>query len=221
MIHFQDVRRTYDSKKGEVTALDIPDLKIERGEFVVVRGHSGSGKTTLLLTAGGMLRPANGTISVDGEDLYRLSPPARSAFRAETVGFVFQMFHLIPYLNVTENILMAQGMDGAAAKRGRARELLDRLGLGHRETHLPAELSAGERQRTALARALLNKPKLILADEPTGNLDMENAAEVMRHLEAYHKDGGTVLVVTHGTTSDACADRVIHLKSGCIVGAAA
>ena len=214
MIHFQDVRKTYDTKKGEVTALDIPDLKIERGEFVVVRGHSGSGKTTLLLTAGGMLRPTNGVVSVDGEDLYRLPPPARARFRAETVGFVFQMFHLIPYLNAIENIIMARGRDGAAADRGAARELLERLGLSHRETHLPAELSAGERQRTALARALLNKPKLILADEPTGNLDLENAAEVLRHLEAYHKDGGTVLVVTHGTTADASADRIVCLKNG-------
>ena len=220
MIQFQGVRKTYNTKKGQVKALDIPELRIESGEFVVVRGHSGSGKTTLLLTVGGMLRPTSGEVIVDGEDLYKLSTPVRAAFRADTVGFVFQMFHLIPYLNVIDNVLMAAGRADPAAKREQARELLNRLGLEHRLPHTPSELSAGERQRTALARALLNHPKLLLADEPTGNLDPDNASQVLHHLESYHKDGGTILVVTHGTVADDSADRIIHLENGCINGTA-
>jgi putative ABC transport system ATP-binding protein len=140
----------------------------------------------------------------------------RAKFRAENIGFVFQMFHLVPYLSVVENALLSVGATRDQAGRAEARELLKRLGLSGREYHRPSELSAGERQRTAIARAMLNRPKIILADEPTGNLDPENADEVIEYLVEFHRSGGTVIVVTHGSVADQYADRVIHLREGCV-----
>ena len=164
---------------GAVTALAPFDLEIELGEFIAIKGTSGSGKTTLLLILGGMLRPTEGTVLYDGTDLYAKSVPERAEFRAQEVGFVFQMFHLVAYLGVEENVRLA-ACNGNLPNR--PRKLLESFGLGHRLTHTPGELSVGERQRVALARAMVNEPRLILADEPTGNLDPKNDMQVFEHL---------------------------------------
>jgi len=192
---------------GAVTALAPFDLGVQPGEFVAVKGASGSGKTTLLLTLGGMLRPSGGTVEFEGDDLYAKSPAFRASYRATEVGFVFQMFHLVPYLSVVENVQLAARNGTSAA------DLLEQFGLEHRFTHTPGELSAGERQRVALARALANEPRLILADEPTGNLDPQNDRQVFEHLSTFHQSGGTVIVVTHGSTADEFADRIVELKT--------
>ncbi|HID07899.1 MAG TPA: ABC transporter ATP-binding protein, partial [Armatimonadetes bacterium] len=175
MVILENVTKIYQSRGGQVKALDNVNLRVERGEFVVIRGPSGSGKTTLLLIVGGMLDPTAGKVIVDGVDLTSISERARAKFRGQNIGFVFQMFHLVPYLNVIENVLLAGGAKGGNVDRERARALLKRLGLAEREQHKPSQLSVGERQRTAIARALFNQPKLILADEPTGNLDPDSA----------------------------------------------
>ncbi len=162
-----------------------------------------------------MLHPSRGSVRFDDKDIYRMSGPDRAQFRANNIGFVFQMFHLVPYLSVLENVLVAGGAVGKT-DRTRAKELLQQLGLQHRIRHRPAELSAGERQRAAIARALLNRPKLILADEPTGNLDPENAGGVLKHLHEFQQAGGTVIIATHGPAAGEFATRTIHLRDGVI-----
>jgi putative ABC transport system ATP-binding protein len=206
MIACEQITKSY----GAVTALAPFNLEVKRGEFVAVKGVSGSGKTTLLLMLGGMLRPTQGTVHFDGADVYSQPSHARAEYRATEVGFVFQMFHLVPYLSVAENVQLAAHNGNAG---NRPYELLERFGLGHRLTHTPGELSAGERQRVALARALVNEPRLILADEPTGNLDPKNDRKVFEHLSEFHLAGGTVIVVTHGSTVDEFADRIVNLET--------
>jgi ABC-type lipoprotein export system ATPase subunit len=229
MILCEQLTKAYRTKQGEVRSLDGVNLEVRPGEFVTVRGPSGCGKTTLLLVLGGMLRPTGGTVAVCGLRPYALDPPQRARFRAQNIGFVFQMFHLVPYLTVLENVLLAKGSlpsarhsspssaDAPQSARARAEDLLAQLGLRPRLHHKPAALSAGERQRTAIARALLNQPKLILADEPTGNLDPDNANEVFAHLRTFHRGGGTVVVVTHGSTAEDYAERVVRMEQGRIL----
>lgn len=219
MVQFENISKTYPTRAGVVRSLDALSLEVRRGEFVAVRGPSGCGKTTLLLAAGGMLRPTSGVVRLDGTDLYALSPAERARFRARHVGFVFQMFHLVAYLDVLENVLLAARPAGLGRTEARARALplLDRLGLTPRLQHRPADLSTGERQRVAMARALLNQPKLLLADEPTGNLDPANEREVFGHLRDFHRAGGTVVVVTHGNTANDYAERTIELNAGRLV----
>ena len=199
-------------------ALADVDLQVPLGEFVSVRGPSGCGKTTLLMMLGGMLRPTQGTVRVADANVYSMSPAMRADFRSRHVGFVFQMFHLVPYLTVQENVGLGQ-TNGIVVANGdiKVSALLDRLGLSDRANHRPAELSTGEQQRTALARALIKQPKLILADEPAGNLDPDNAAEVFQVLREYRDNGGTVMVVTHGDLADEYSDRVLQLDSGKLV----
>lgn len=211
MIKLENVTKSYQAKNRKIDALQNINLEIKKGEFVVIRGPSGSGKTTLLLAIGGMLRPSAGKIWVEGAEIYALNQSDRNHFRAQNVGFVFQMFHLLPYLNVLENILLPAAGRNA---RTEAMALLQKMGLTHREKHEPAALSAGERQRTAIARALVNHPKIILADEPTGNLDPENAEVIIRHLADFQQTGGTVIVVTHGTAAERFANRIFRLKNG-------
>ncbi len=220
MIRFDSVSKIYPTRAGEVRSLDGVNLEIRAGEFVALRGPSGCGKTTMLLAAGGMLRPTSGRITVGDESLYSLGPAERARFRARNIGFVFQMFHLVPYLDVLDNVLLAAVPSGLAkAEAGkRALGILDRLGLGPRLSHRPADLSTGERQRAAIARALLNQPRLLLADEPTGNLDPANEREVFIHLREFHRAGGTVVIVTHGNTANDYADRVVSMESGKVVG---
>jgi ABC-type lipoprotein export system ATPase subunit len=214
MIEIEGVSKVFRTRRGDVRALDDLHLRAGRGEFLVIRGASGSGKTTLLLAVGGMQHPTSGAVRVDGRDVYRLSTRDRARFRAENIGFVFQLFHLVPYLSVLENALLPARAGGLHPSRHEAADLLERFGLAPRAHHRPAELSAGERQRAAIARALLNRPKVILADEPTGNLDPENAAQIMAGLVSFHRDGGTLMLVTHGTVADAHADRIIRLRAG-------
>ena len=173
-------------------------------------------KHTLLLTIGGMLRPDAGSAIVMDRDLYALSRRERAAFRATQLGFVFQMFHLVPYLTVRENVLLPVGhhRDSVRTRQHDCDQLLKRLGLAHRMDHTPGQLSVGERQRTAVARATLLNPPLLLADEPTGNLDEDSAAEIYRVLNEYRDQGGTVLVVTHTRSALAHADRTIQLVAG-------
>ncbi len=219
MISLKNVSKHYLKRNRIVRALDEIDLRIGKGEFLVVRGPSGSGKTTLLLTIGGMLCPTSGRLEMEGRDLYGMKAKERTEFRVEKIGFVFQLFHLIPYLNVTENVLIPMGGRSAQEPgfKKKAGALLERLNLVDRAAHYPAELSAGEKQRTAMARALIRKPDIILADEPTGNLDPENAAEIARCLREIQTDTCTVILVTHGQEYDSCADRIIQLDQGRIV----
>ncbi|MGK0184856.1 MAG: ABC-type lipoprotein export system ATPase subunit [Verrucomicrobiales bacterium] len=212
MIAVEDLTKSYRTKGGgSLDVINGLNLEVGSGEFVVIRGPSGCGKTTLLLALGGMLRPSSGKILIGGTDVYALDSRARAAFRASSIGFVFQMFHLIPYLDVLENVLLGISNQSVSGDRQRAEQLIDRLGMSPRRFHRPSELSAGERQRVAIARALINQPKLILADEPTGNLDPDNADEVVGYLADYKADGGTVIMVTHGSNADQTADRIIQL----------
>ncbi len=217
MIRCDEVTKIFSKNGSEVMSLDRFTAEVADGEFVAVRGPSGSGKTTLLLTLGGMQRPSEGLVQLAGRDLYAMSPAERARLRSSEIGFVFQMFHLVPYLDLLGNVLLACPGKPSAEVRQRAGELMDELGLADRASHRPGELSAGERQRLAVARALLNRPKLILADEPTGNLDPENAAEVIRHLAEFHRGGGTVVLVTHGEVVNAHADRTLSLEQGRLV----
>lgn len=212
MLCFEGVTKAYRKNGRLVQALQDIRVDVGEGEFVLIKGRSGCGKTTLLLSAGGMLAPSSGRVLLETRDVYALTPAERSRVRAERIGFVFQSLHLIPYLSVGENILL--GYQNGERAEDRLDELVDALGLAHRAKHRPSELSAGEKQRVALARAFIGKPPLILADEPTGNLDPDNAHIVMEHLHAYHRDGATVLVVTHGTDADAFATRTLRLCDG-------
>jgi ABC-type lipoprotein export system ATPase subunit len=211
VICFQHVSKVYETPQGPVTALADVSLDVAPGEFVAVRGPSGCGKSTLLMLAGGIASPTCGHVIVDGLNLGTLSSQQRARFRAEAVGFVFQMFHLLPYLSVLDNVLVAATRARARLKAG---ELLERFQLGHRLQHRPAQLSVGERQRVAIARALLNEPRLVLADEPTGNLDPANAAGVLEILSDFHRGGGTVLLVTHDESAASQAERVVTLLEG-------
>ena len=213
MITVDAVIKVYRSAQGEVRALDGVSLSVARGEFVAVRGPSGCGKTTLLLTAGGMVRPTAGRVLLGGQDVYALSRGERAQVRARQIGFVFQMFHLVPYLSVVENVLLSS-LAVPPPPRQELLELLDRLRLTDRLGHKPAQLSTGERQRVALARALLHRPPVLLADEPTGNLDPDHAVQVMEILAEYHAGGGTVLLVTHSQLADEVAQRTLHMAAG-------
>src|SRR5574341_944024 len=214
MLEVEKIGKSFPTRHGEVRALVDASLNVRVGEFVSVQGPSGCGKSTLLLACGGLQRPDHGRVLLEGQDLYAISPDARAGVRARRIGFVFQRFHLAPYLSVLENVLapsMALGEDGA---RTRAEELIERFGLADRKTHFPAQLSTGERQRTALARALLNRPGLLLADEPTGNLDPGNARVVLEWLGEFARSGGAVLLVTHDPNAAAYARRSVRMESG-------
>ena len=216
MIKIEDVTKVYKTNSGPVQALSGVTLSVETGEFVGVRGPSGCGKSTLLTVLGGLGMPTSGSVVVGGEDLLAMSSADRARFRAKRIGFVFQMFHLLPYLTVLENVVVAALPGKEAVARRQAAEMLDKFQLADRLKHRPAQLSTGECQRVAIARALINQPDLILADEPTGNLDPENSATVLGLLEAFHREGGTVLMVTHQERAAEYARRTIRLDRGLI-----
>ena len=205
---------------GALRALDDLTLSIEEGEWVAVTGPSGSGKTTLLNILSGLDRPSEGCVRVGGVDLAGLSARELSRYRQRTVGLVFQQFHLIPYLTALENVMLAQYVH-SMTDRGEAEEALRRVGLGERLSHLPSQLSGGEQQRVCLARALINQPPLILADEPTGNLDAVNEAVVMSLLGDLHQRGHTLVLVTHDPTIASRAGREIRLEHGRLASAGA
>ena len=211
MLLLERVVKTYPKGNRRVTALAPIDLTVRAGQFIAVEGPSGSGKTTCLLIAGGLLRPDSGKVVLDGHDIYAMTPNQLAAFRAQNIGFVFQQYHLIPYLSVLENILAPEAAQGRSNGQGRGRALAEQFGLEHRLDHTPAELSSGEKQRTALARALLFRPKILLADEVTGNLDHGNAQVVLGYLREYVKTGGSVLLVTHDREIAIQADLVESL----------
>jgi ABC-type lipoprotein export system ATPase subunit len=219
MLRIHGLVKSYRRAERTVRVLEGVNLDLDGGQFVAVRGPSGCGKTTLLLIAGGLLAPQGGGVLIDGSDPYAMSPQRRAAFRARTIGFVFQQFHLVPYLSVLDNVLAPAlaGGDRADQARRRAADLIERFGLGPRMLHVPGELSTGERQRTALARALLNRPRLLLADEPTGNLDLENGRIVLNCLAEFAAAGGGVLLVTHNPDAAACAHKTLALKDGRIL----
>lgn len=211
MLRIEHISKRYQARRGEVSALDDVSLSLDAGELVALKGASGSGKTTLLLAAGAMLRPDTGAVHLDDTDVYSLAGRARSLFRSQHIGFVFQMFHLIPYLTVLENIQLAAT---GAQSTEECMALLEHFRLADRAKHRPNELSAGERQRAAIARALIKRPKLVLADEPTGNLDPENAETVVQYLHEYAQSGGTVLVATHAKLEESLVSRTVYLNAG-------
>ncbi len=209
-----NVTRRYNK---EVTALDRVHLEIGAGEWVAVMGPSGSGKTTLLNLLGGLDVPDEGRLSVDGVDLTRLARPDLIRYRRERVGLIFQQFHLIPYLSALENVMLAQYLH-SLADEAEAAHALEEVGLGHRLHHLPSALSGGEKQRVCIVRALINRPKLVLADEPTGSLDAENERGVLDLLQRVHDRGQTIVMVTHDLIVGRRADRQIQLEHGRVAG---
>jgi len=220
VLELANVSKAYRTRQGPVAALSGVSFGVAAGEFVALRGPSGSGKTTALLAAAGLLTVDSGDVTVAGTRVNGLSAEGRARLRASTMGFAFQQFHLIPYLTVLENVLVPGLSPGAPEGGGRrAQELVAQFGLVDRTHHTPGQLSAGEQQRVALARALVNQPKVILADEPTGNLDEENALMVLRHLEEFARAGGAVLLVTHDPTAAAHARRCVRLEAGRVVPA--
>ncbi|MBN1901232.1 ABC transporter ATP-binding protein [Candidatus Sumerlaeota bacterium] len=214
MIEIENVSKIYRSKNRTIRALDGVSLKLAPREFVAAQGQSGCGKTTLLLVMGMLLKPDQGGISILGKNVGNYTPDQRAAFRSEHVGFVFQQFYLLPYLTVLENVLTPSLVHPSGDLKERALELLERFRLSDRIHHVPGNLSAGEQQRTAMARALLNKPDILLADEPTGNLDEENASIVLNSLRDFAESGGTALLVTHDSSAAGKADRMIPMKNG-------
>ena len=210
------VEKTYRTGDQHVRALRGLDLRVGAGEFLTVMGPSGHGKTTLLNCLSGLDTIDGGTVTVDGESIHDLSDAARTAHRARRMGFIFQSFNLIPVLSAVENVelpLLAIGGKGKAA-RDQAMHLLDRVGLAHRAGHRPAELSGGEQQRVATARALVTQPALIWADEPTGNLDSTTAASILELLHEVHAAGQTLVVVTHDEGLGRASDRLVHIIDG-------
>lgn len=214
----RSVSKVFAGPQGDVVAVDGVSLDAASGEFLVLHGASGCGKSTLLMIAGALLAPDSGEVTLSGEDPYALSARTRSGFRARRVGFVFQQFHLVPYLSVLDNVRVPQLARDLPNAAERSVELLAEFQLEHRAQHVPSELSVGEQQRVSLARALLGGPQLILADEPTGNLDDENARIVLDALARSAEQGCIVLMVTHEARSRERATRSLCMNSGRIEG---
>lgn len=216
MIELVSVQKQYQRREQTVDALRPTTLKIARGEFVALIGPSGSGKTTLLSMLGGMLAPTSGKVLLEGRSLYDLKTAERSRIRNEEIGFLFQHFNLIPWLTAAENVQLPLCLYGTDAhiQQSRAAELLERFGLSNRMHHKPSELSAGQQQRVALARTLVTDPKLILADEPTGNLDPDSRQVVLDALRAFHIEGRTIVLVTHDQEVSAAAQRRLTIRDG-------
>ena len=214
-----DVRKAYKTGAGVVEALRDLDLTIARGEFLAVMGPSGSGKTTLLNCLSGLDDVDGGTVIVEGEDIHALSDARRSRHRAEKMGFIFQSFNLIPVFTAAENVELPLLLAGAAPRDARrsAEQTLERVGLGHRKSHRPNELSGGEQQRVTVARALAGDPAMVWADEPTGNLDTETAGSIVDLLKELNRDGLTLVLVTHDPAIGSQAARLIQMRDGAIV----
>jgi putative ABC transport system ATP-binding protein len=216
MISMNELTKTYRSMGDEVQALRGVSLDINKGESVAVMGHSGSGKSTLLSILGGLNPPTSGTIAIDGIDLYALSQEKRADFRREYLGFVFQQFQLIPYLTAHENVMLPLTTTKYSNKEKRemAEAVLCRLGLAGKMNRLPNQLSGGEQERVAIARAIVNEPPVVLADEPTGSLDTKTGIEIMALFQKLNNDGLTVLMVTHNTDNTRYMKRTILMKDG-------
>lgn len=219
LIDMKNVKKHYNSGDDVVEALRGVDISIEAGEFITVMGQSGSGKSTLLSVLGGMNHPTGGEIEMAGVKLYQLPSEQLADFRARKLGFVFQSFHLIPYLTASENVMLPLAIVRMknAEKRAAATRALERVGLGSKLDRLPNQLSGGEQERVAIARAIVNNPDILLADEPTGNLDSKNSEEVMALFRELNQAGQTVVMVTHNADNCRYADRTITLRDGAVV----
>jgi putative ABC transport system ATP-binding protein len=219
MIELQGVTKTYNGRGTAVEALRGVSVQVQEGEFLAVMGPSGSGKSTLLTILGAMNPPSSGRVAIDGIDVYSLGPERQADFRHEYVGFVFQQLQLLPYLTARENVLLALAVAKLpkAQKARRTGEALARVGLAGREEHLPHQLSGGEQGRVAVARAIVNQPPLLLADEPTGNLDQATGRQVLALLQELNRSGQTVVMVTHDAQAAAHASRTVQIVDGQIV----
>jgi putative ABC transport system ATP-binding protein len=219
MITMQGIAKTYETPAGSFSALRNIDLEITNGEFVAIVGKSGSGKSTLLNIIGGIDRPSSGSLSIGGTDIQSLSHNELASWRGRSIGFVFQFFQLLPTLTVAENVMLPMDFAGTLprnARRARAQQLLDRVGVADQADKLPSALSGGQQQRVAIARALANDPSVILADEPTGNLDSETSAEIFQLFAQLAADGKTLLVVTHDAEASSSVSRTITIVDGCV-----
>ena len=211
MLKLEKISKTFKRGTNEIKLFDNFSFSAEKGDFLAICGPSGCGKTTLMLMMGSLLAPDHGSVKIDDTDIYSLSQEKRAVFRAQKIGFVFQQFHLLPYLNIQENIQLPQLAITQDNIHEKTAELINTLGLDHRETHFPAEMSIGERQRTALARALIHDPDIILADEPTGNLDQKNTDIVPTKLRKLTEQGKCVIMVTHDKEAAKKADKITSL----------
>ena len=219
MIKIENIKKVFRTEDVETWALREVSLEVKAGEFVAIMGPSGCGKSTLLNILGLLSSPSEGTYMLDGKDVSTLSESDRIKLRKGALGFVFQSFNLIDELNVSENIELPLLYMGVSAKERKeaVKAVIDRVAMGHRAKHFPAQLSGGQQQRVAIARAVISNPKLILADEPTGNLDSKNGREVMELLRELHREGTTIVMVTHSQRDASYADRIINLFDGQIV----
>ena len=215
ILETRELRKFYGSGETEVRALDGVNLTVEKGEFVAVVGTSGSGKSTLLHMLGGLDRPTSGTVTVDGRELSALKDEELTIFRRRKIGFVFQNYNLVPVLNVYENIVLPIQLDGRQPDQDYLNRIIETLGLGRKLQNLPNNLSGGQQQRVAIARALAAKPAILLADEPTGNLDSRTSQDVMSLLKVTgQKFGQTIVMITHNEEIAQMADRVIRIEDG-------
>ena len=219
LIEIHDLGKTYVTGDARVTAIHSMNLFIDDGEFVTVMGQSGSGKSTLLSILGAMNRPSRGRVSIDSLDVYGLTNEQRADFRSEYMGFIFQSFQLIPYLTVLENVKLPLTVTGKRKqeKNHMAMDVICRVGLEEKADRLPDQLSGGEQERVAIARAIVNRPPIVLADEPTGNLDSNTAKEILALLAKLNQEGRTIIMVTHNPDMGNYADRTIHVRDGRIV----
>ena len=215
MLKVQQLCKTYGSGEAKVDALKNVSFSLEKGQFAAVVGESGSGKSTLLNCIGALDTPTSGKIQIDGQDLFSMKEEKRTIFRRRNIGFIFQSFQLVPELDVEQNINFPLLLDYKKPEQAKVEEILEVLGLTERRHHLPSQLSGGQQQRVAIGRALITKPKLILADEPTGNLDSKNSSEVIALLtQASRRYQQTILMITHNSNLTASVDRVFRVRDG-------
>ena len=215
ILRVENLTKIYGKGENEVRTLDDVSFSVNKGEFIAVIGPSGSGKSTLLHILGGVDRPTSGRVLMDGKDVYAQNEEQLAIFRRRQVGLIYQFYNLIPVLNVTENITLPVLMDGQKVNRDRLKELITTLGLNGRENHLPNQLSGGQQQRVSIGRALMNAPAVVLADEPTGNLDSKNSKEIVDLLKiSNEKYGQTLIVITHDESIALQADRIISIDDG-------
>ena len=218
ILKVENLTKIYGKDKNQVIALDHVSFSVEKGEFVAIVGASGSGKSTLLHLMGGVDTPTSGKVYIDGKDIYSLNSDNLAIFRRREVGLIYQFYNLIPILNVEENILLPLELDNRKVDKFELNELLKILGLQNRRKHLPNELSGGQQQRTSIGRALITKPAIVLADEPTGNLDSKSSEEVVELLKKMNKEyKQTIIMITHNLDIAAVADRIITIEDGKIV----
>ena len=218
ILKVEHLTKIYGKGENEVRAVDDVSFSVEKGEFVAIVGSSGSGKSTLLHLLGGVDRPTEGTVQIEGEDIYRLNDDKLAIFRRRQVGLIYQFYNLIPVLNVRENITLPCELDGKEVDEAALRELLEVLGLTNRINHLPNQLSGGQQQRVSIGRALMNRPAIVLADEPTGNLDSRSSDEIVELLKmSNQKFHQTIVMITHNLEIAKLADRVLQIEDGKIV----